>query len=94
MPTIIVQFITKLLSFTDGWKTFFSGIGLIGYAAYLAFSANPPNVDEAIKTFLAGLAVLGLGHKLAKNTAAQNVVDGPVKPEMLQKEPFSDGTLA
>jgi len=94
MPPIIVTLITKLLAYTDGYKTIFSAIGFVGYAIYLLCSGTTPDVNGAIQAFLTGLGLLGLGHKLAKNTAAQNVVDGPVTPQMLTKEPFANGTTA
>lgn len=85
MPPFIVSLITKLLTFTDGYKTIFSAIGFFGYAVYLAFSQTPPDVDKAIQNFLLGLAALGIGHKIAKNTAAQGINDGPVTVSTLQK---------
>lgn len=92
MPAFLVQIITKLLSMTDGYKTILSGIGMIGFGFYLLFVQKPPDVNSAIKTIFEGLAILGFGHKMAKNNAAQNVVDGPITPASLAKQPFQDGT--
>lgn len=86
MPQFLVKLIASLLAKTDGYKTIFSAIGFIGYAAYLLFSTETPDVDKAIQMFLTGLAALGLGHKIAKNTAAQGISDGPVTPATLTKD--------
>lgn len=92
MSALLNKLISSFLLKTDGYKSYLAGIGMIGYAIYLLFGTDTPNVEKAIESFLAGLGVLGIGHKIAKNTAAQNVVDGPVTPSTLTKETDS-GTI-
>lgn len=47
----------------DGYKTYLAGAGLIGLAIY-QFSQG--QVEQAITTFLAGLAAFGLRHAITK----------------------------
>ncbi len=56
-----------------GWKTWVSAIGLIltglGLVAS-AFASEPLDVarlTEGVTTIMAGLAVIGIGHKIEKN---------------------------
>ena len=47
----------------DGYKTYIAAIGLWGLAIY---QASTGHYNEAVQSFLAGLAALGLRNAIAK----------------------------
>lgn len=67
----------------NGWKTKAAGIGAILGGAALAISGlvgdkfDFESIKQGVAGIVAGLGMLGLGHKLDKNTAALKAA-GPV----------------
>ena len=61
------------MEWLDGWKTYIAGVGLMLTGAGMMAAAatkeggfNFNDMSDGIKMFLAGLATVGIGHKLEK----------------------------
>ena len=54
-----------MLTFLSGFKTYIAGFGLIGLGIY---QCTQGDLNAGLKSVSEGLAVIGLGHKLAKMT--------------------------
>jgi hypothetical protein len=53
----------KILNVLNGYKTYLAAIGLVGLAVY---QASTSQYEQAVQSFLAALATVGLRHAVAK----------------------------
>jgi hypothetical protein len=52
-----------------GWKTWLAGLGTIALGVY---EIKIGNTESGIQKILAGLGLIGIGHKIEKTTGKQN----------------------
>jgi len=53
------------LDWLNGYKTYLGGLGMIGLGVY---QISQGEVEAGLKSLAEGLAIIGIGHKMAKVT--------------------------
>jgi hypothetical protein len=64
--------VVKLLSYLDGYKTWLAASGLFGLALY---QLSQGELEQAVQSFMGGLAAVGIRHAVAKKDAEAKKVE-------------------